>query len=84
MEKILKVLNSIPDDKLRHFVIGLIVFSVSCLVFSQIVSLIILFILATSKEVYDFFHKDIHSCDFWDFIATVSGSLPILIQGLFK
>jgi high-affinity nickel permease len=38
-------------------------------------SIVVVAIIALLKEIYDYLHKDIHTPDFWDWVATVLGGL---------
>lgn len=73
IEAILSRLAKIPSDKVLHFACGTILFAV-CLPFtSPRGALAIVALVAALKEGYDAMHKDTHTADIWDFIATVAG-----------
>ena len=59
-------------DKAWHFVFG----AVAAL--SPLYPLVAILLVAIGKEVYDFFHKDKHTCDAMDAIATIVGGLTML------
>ncbi|OMH40237.1 hypothetical protein [Desulfurobacterium indicum] len=61
-------------DKLYHFIIGILAFTVPGFFFSPQVGLIFAAILATAKEMYDARHSE-HTSDANDLIATISGAL---------
>lgn len=59
-------------DKLEHFILGAVV------AFSPIYPLLAVIIVAFGKELYDYYHKDKHTCDAMDAIATIVGGLVVL------
>lgn len=59
-------------DKAQHFVLGMIV--ALCPIYPMIAVLIV----AWGKELYDFYHKDKHTCDAMDAIATIVGGLTMM------
>lgn len=83
LEKILGTLNRVPCDKVKHFAIGSLIFGITSIFLSPINSFIILFIIATLKEVYDFYHEN-HTSEFWDFFSTIAGCFPVIINIIFK
>jgi len=60
-------------DKICHFGVGLVVSIIMTLLVSPIVGLVSVLILATAKEAYDY--KSYGVFDFFDFFATVAGSI---------
>ena len=70
-------LMQLPKDKLGHVLAGLIIFNFALLFFDVVTSLILVLVVAAGKEVYDYFHKDKHTPDFYDFLATIS--VPIVL-----
>jgi len=78
IENIIQKLNSIPADKVQHFAVGVIVFSFGSLI-NVLAASIAVVLIAAAKEVYDYLNKDVHTCSFADFIATVSGGTAVLI-----
>ena len=89
VEKILQALNKLPYDKALHMSYGALLFVV-ILFFTLllglywVVALYVVVIAAVSKEVYDFFHKNLHTVDFLDFIATIIIPLLLSIYLCFK
>jgi len=75
MERMLKVLGSlfgklyVPADKQAHALGGLILF-LALLPIGMLFALIVVYLAATAKEIYDSFHKDIHTSDYLDALAT--------------
>jgi hypothetical protein len=73
-------LPSLPADKAGHAIAGAIV---SCLPLAvggpwwlpALASLT----AGLLKEVYDSFHRDRHTVDAWDAIATTAGALPVTL-----
>jgi hypothetical protein len=79
IEKVLSFLNNIPDDKVRHSYMGMVIFTLTCLFAPTSYAFVLLVLIALGKEVYDYIHPNIHTCDKWDFVATVFGALPVII-----
>jgi hypothetical protein len=72
----------VPLDKQAHFVVGAVAGLFGYLILGYY-SLILVAIIAAVKEAYDYLHKDIHTCDFFDFLATVlGGAFSLLIIAL--
>ena len=78
IENLIQKLNSIPADKVQHFAVGVIIFTFGSLI-NVLAASIAVVLIAAAKEAYDYLNKDIHTCSFADFIATVSGGVTILI-----
>ncbi len=64
----------VPADKQMHFIGGLVIAALLT-PFIGAYSILVVAIIALLKEIYDYLHKDIHTPDFWDFVATVLGGL---------
>lgn len=86
MEKLLTFMNTwlgklyipcgIPADKQMHFLSGAILATAILLVTgSPSVSFVSVSLVAMLKEVYDLLHKDKHTPDVWDWVATTLGGL---------
>lgn len=81
MEKLLGILDrimgklyipcAIPADKQAHALSGLILFMALWYPFGILSSIVVVYLAATAKEIYDLFHKDIHTSDYMDALATV-------------
>jgi hypothetical protein len=65
---------SIPADKQQHFISGAIL-GIILTPFIGAYSILVVAVIAALKEIYDYLHKDIHTPDFWDWVATVLGGL---------
>jgi hypothetical protein len=84
MEKLLTFMNywlgklyipcSIPADKQQHFISGAIL-GIVLTPFIGAYSILVVAVIAALKEIYDYLHKDIHTPDFWDWVATVIGGV---------
>ena len=74
-------LRSVPADKQGHFIVGLIAYMALHFV-SVTVGLAVVAVLAVGKEVYDWFHRDRHTPDLWDAVATMAGGVAGYICGL--
>jgi hypothetical protein len=64
----------VPADKQMHFIGGLVI-AVLFTPFIGAYSITVVAIVALLKEIYDYLHKDIHTPDFWDWVATVLGGI---------
>ena len=64
----------VPADKQMHFICGLVIAALLT-PFIGAYSIVVVAIIALLKEIYDYLHKDIHTPDFWDWVATVLGGL---------
>lgn len=74
-------LRSIPVDKQGHFIIGLIAYM--AFHFAGVaVGLGVVAVLAVGKEIHDWFHRDRHTPDLWDAVATMAGGVAGYICGL--
>ena len=66
----------VPLDKQAHFLSGAILATAILLVTgSASVSFVSVSLIACLKEVYDLLHKDKHTPDVWDWVATTIGGL---------
>ena len=66
--------GKVPVDKFMHFVCGLVIAALFT-PFIGAYSIVVVAIVALLKEIYDYLHKDIHTPDFMDWVATVLGGL---------
>jgi hypothetical protein len=57
-----------------HFLSGFIIAAVLT-PFIGAYSILVVAVIALLKEIYDYLHKDIHTPDFLDWVATVLGGL---------
>ena len=62
-----------PTDKLLHFGAGLSLALMVGFVLSPWHGLLVAVIAGAVKELYDYFHPAIHTCDLWDFLVTCFG-----------
>ena len=69
-----------PQDKLAHFAVGVLIYAAAHFV-SPIIGLAAVAVAAVGKEIYDWFHRDKHTPDVWDAVATMLGGLTGLICG---
>jgi hypothetical protein len=69
----------VPADKQMHFICGLVIAALLT-PFIGAYSIVVVAIIALLKEIYDYLHKDIHTPDLWDWVATsLGGVLGMLI-----
>lgn len=78
IEKLLAVANGIPDDKVRHALGGVFLFSLIAQ-FGLVIAVVAVMVIAAAKEMYDSRHSDIHTSDPLDFAATCIGMVIGLI-----
>jgi hypothetical protein len=64
----------VPADKQMHFICGLVIAALLT-PFIGAYSIVVVAIIALLKEIYDYLHKDIHTPDFWDWVATTLGGV---------
>lgn len=79
MENIISKINAIiskilPLDKCHHLITGLLLFTVLQLLFSVILSFVLVASVASVKELYDLKNKNTHTPDVWDAVATIVGA----------
>ena len=87
MEKLLTFMNTwlgklyipcgIPADKQMHFLSGAIL-GIILYPFIGWLSIIVVSLIAYAKERYDAKHKDKHTPDIWDWVATSLGGMTVL------
>jgi hypothetical protein len=65
---------TIPYDKALHYVYGSVIFAVCYHLVGVGNSLLAVLLVASGKEVYDYMHRDSHTPDIWDLIATLCGA----------
>jgi hypothetical protein len=68
----------LPVDKANHFIAGTIIYSVSALFFSPLISLLPVVIIGGLKETYDYYSGN-GTPDVYDFLYTLIGSIPVLL-----
>ena len=70
----------IPHDKLLHFAVGLVIAVLVVIVTHSLILAGALVLLAgVGREVYDAFHPDTNTADFWDIVATCAGWLAVAL-----
>lgn len=78
---IVNPLQNVPADKQGHFIIGLLAYMLFHFI-SIGVGLIVVAVLAIGKEIHDWFHRDRHTPDLWDAVATILGGLAGFVCAL--
>jgi len=71
LEKLLSKLGKIPHDKALHALGGIIIYSTLIMFIPNLIALIVVLVIATLKEVYDYYNPDKHTADLNDIIATI-------------
>lgn len=88
LEYCFSLVMKIPHDKMGHIIIGAGIstfVSSLCLVFgasflrSALIAVSVTTVLAILKELYDRLNKTKHTADIYDALATILGSLPIIL-----
>lgn len=72
---------SLPHDKALHIIVGVLVYAVAHFV-NPSVGMAAVVVAAVGKEVYDYMHKDKHTPDVWDAVATIGGGVVAFICGV--
>ncbi len=70
----------IPQDKANHFIYGFIIFIISTLFFSNLVSLGIVLVIASFKEFYDLKYGG--NPEILDIIASIMAGIILLLKEL--
>jgi len=77
VEKLFNLINKIPFDKQQHMLVGVTIFTIILIFVSPTEALIITSFVAILKEIYDFYHRNVHTPDLFDALATIT--LPLLL-----
>lgn len=72
---------TIQPDKLGHYAAGTLIYAVGHFV-SPVVGLALVALAAVGKEIYDWFHRDKHTPEIADAVATMLGGLVGFICGV--
>jgi len=72
---------TLPLDKCLHFIVGVLIYAVAHFV-SPMIGIIAVGVAAVGKEIYDWFHRDKHTPDVWDAVATIGGGVVGFICGI--
>lgn len=85
IESILKFLSAyveklpqigVPKDKQAHFIVGAVLFFLLAACGAHTLYAVgMVSLIGAAKEIYDHFHPDLYSCDFFDWLATTLGGL---------
>jgi len=75
--KLSSPLIPVPLDKQSHFCSGAILAFVAYFIIGYY-ALLLVMVVAFAKEWYDYQHPTIHTCDFYDWLATVLGAVVTL------
>jgi hypothetical protein len=85
IESILKFLSAyveklprigVPRDKQGHFIVGAVLFFLLAACGAPTLFAVgIVSLIGAAKEIYDHFHPDLYTCDFFDWLATTLGGL---------
>ena len=74
----------VPQDKANHYIYGSVIYFISSLWLSPMVSMILVLLIASLKELYDYKTKT-GNPEIMDIVWTLLGSLTVFIHhiGLF-
>ena len=70
---------SLPIDKLLHFIVGVLIYAAMHFIGIGMWAVVI---AAVGKEIYDFYHRDVHTPDVMDALATICGGVAGYICAL--
>lgn len=73
-------LPQLAQDKANHLLYGLLAFTLAALCFGAGVASCVVIVVAAGKELYDYVHRDSHTPDVGDFVATVTGGALGLVN----
>jgi hypothetical protein len=79
MSLLAKVFNQ--HDKIAHFSVGVIVYAMLHFV-HPVIGLLCVALVAFGKEIYDHVHRDKHTPEWLDVVATMAGGLVAFVSGL--
>ena len=79
MSLLAKVFNH--HDKVAHFSVGVIVYAMLHFI-SPVTGMVGVVAVAFGKEGYDYRHRDKHTPDIWDAVATIAGGLVAFVAGI--
>ena len=66
----------IQQDKIKHFFGGAFISAVAMIIsFSPWFGILSAFLAGLIKEVWDYFHPEMHTVDVWDLVATTLGGI---------
>jgi hypothetical protein len=66
----------IKQDKIKHFFVGAFASAVALTIsFNPLFGILAAFLLGLAKEVWDYFHPEMHTADIWDLVATTLGGI---------
>lgn len=66
----------VPKDKQAHFIVGAgLFFLLAACGVPTLFAICIVSLIGAAKEIYDHFHPDLYTCDFFDWLATTLGGL---------
>ena len=71
----------LPHDKALHLIGGVLIYAAAHFV-SPVVGLAAVAVAAVGKEIYDLFHRDKHTPEVMDAVATIIGGIIAFICGL--
>ena len=77
----MSLLANIPQDKLSHFIVGLLIYALLHFL-DPVVGLLGVAVAAIGKEVYDYMNRPRNNPEIMDALATVCGGIVGFICGV--
>lgn len=71
----------LPHDKALHIIAGVLIYAAAHFV-SPVIGLGAVAVVAVGKEIYDLFHRNKHTPEVMDAVATIIGGIIAFICGL--
>lgn len=75
-------LSRLHQDKTGHFIAGVLIYYTTLHFIDPFVGLLSVAVVAVGKEVFDCLHRDKHTPDMWDAVATLLGGIIGFIAGM--
>ena len=73
-------LPQLAQDKASHLVYGLLAFTLAAWFFGAASASALVIVVAAGKELFDYVHREAHTPDIGDFVATVAGGALGLVN----
>lgn len=78
---ILTIIPNIPHDKQGHFIAGVLTYALAHFA-GPMVGIAVVIAMAIGKEIYDQFHRENHTPEALDAVATILGGIVGYICGV--
>lgn len=77
----LTIIHSIPHDKQGHFIAGVLAYALAHFA-GPMAGMAVVITMAIGKEIYDQFHRENHTPEVLDAVATILGGVVGYICGV--